>query len=505
MSFTEEFDIALRARCSVIYIVTHEEDRVMQDVELVRIRQKKQLLVWDLAGGFSDGSAKGNPVTALTKIAEDKDDGRIYVLKDYHRFIDDNLVNRTLRNLASALLETRKNIVICAPVLRIPPELYEDVYVLDYEYPDFSCITEFVRMIIDPKTVSVRLNATQMEILLKAFQGLTTAKIRTILAKAAVKYGAIDERAIGLVLDEKEQFIKRTQVLQFYPSLQDISGIGGLDVLKSWIECRGKAFSELAKNYMLPLPKGLLLVGIQGTGKSLSAKAIAKNWNMPLLKLDVGRLMGSLVGESESRTREMIRTAEAMSPCVLWVDEIDKAFAGVTGPQGDSGVASRMFGSFITWMQEKTKPVFIVATANNIDALPPELLRKGRFDEIFFVNLPTRQERFEIFELHLEKRRPGCARNFDVHTLAAETKGFSGAEIEQVIVDAMYNAFDAQREFCTEDILHSIENTVPLAKACEEQIGKLKSFAAAGKARYASSVVSDDESNGGGSFGKLGF
>lgn len=505
MSFIDDFSIAMRARCSIMYIVTHEEERAMKDVDMVRLQQRKQLFVWDVASGYQDGSAKGNPAAALVKIAEDKDDGRLYVLKDFHRFVDDNIISRMLRNLASSLLQTHKNVVICSPILRIPPELFEDVYVLDYAYPDYQCIVEYVRQVIDPKTVQVKMNAVQMEILTRAFQGLTTNKIRTIIAKAAVKYNVIDERAIGLVLDEKEQFIKRTQVLQFYPSLEDTSGIGGLDVLKSWIECRGKAFSSRARDYKLPVPKGLLLVGIQGTGKSLTAKAIAKNWNMPLLKLDVGRLMGSLVGESESRTREMIRTAEAMAPCVLWVDEIDKAFAGVTGPQGDSGVSSRMFGSFITWMQEKTKPVFIVATANNVDSLPPELLRKGRFDEIFFVNLPTAEERAEIFELHLEKRRPGASRSFDIHRLAAASRALSGAEIEQVIVDAMYNAFDQEREFATEDILNSIAETVPLSKSCEEQIGKLKTFAAAGKARYASSGGGDDDSSTGGSFGKLGF
>ena len=242
---------------------------------------------------------------------------------------------------------------------------------------------------------------------------------------------------VELILEEKRQTIRQTQILDFYPTTEDITDIGGLDNLKDWLIRRGGSFSAKARQYGLPYPKGLMLVGIQGTGKSLSAKAIAHHWHLPLLRLDVGRLFGGLVGESESRTRQMVQLAEALAPCVLWIDEIDKAFAGADG-RGDSGTSSRVFGTFITWMAEKTSPVFVVATANNIQSLPPELLRKGRFDEIFFVGLPSRDERRSIFSVHLTRLRPQALQRYDLDRLAYETPDFSGAEIEQTLIEAMH-------------------------------------------------------------------
>ncbi|NEP85187.1 MAG: AAA family ATPase, partial [Okeania sp. SIO3B3] len=240
-----------------------------------------------------------------------------------------------------------------------------------------------------------------------------------------------------------------------------------------------------ARQYGLPHPRGLLLVGIQGTGKSLTAKAIAHHWHLPLLRLDVGRLFGGLVGESESRTRQMISIAEALAPCVLWIDEIDKGFAGLKS-QGDAGTTSRVFGTFITWLAEKKSPVFVVATANNIQSLPPEILRKGRFDEIFFVGLPNQEERTAIFEVHLSRLRPHNIKNYDINRLAYETPDFSGAEIEQSLIEAMHIGFSQNREFTTEDILESASQIIPLARTAEEQIKFLQDWAAAGRARLAS-------------------
>jgi SpoVK/Ycf46/Vps4 family AAA+-type ATPase len=247
------------------------------------------------------------------------------------------------------------------------------------------------------------------------------------------------------------------------------------------------AFSEEARTYGLPNPKGVLLMGIQGTGKSLCAKAIAHLWRLPLLRLDVGRLFGSLVGQSESRTRQTIQLTEALAPCILWMDEIDKAFAGMGGTSTDSGTSQRVFGTLLTWMQEKSSPVFVVATANNIDALPPELLRKGRFDEIFFINLPSQAEREQIFMVHLQRFRPTTMRNFDVEHLAQLASEFSGAEIEQAIIEGMYRAFHENRDVCTDDIESAIKDTVPLASTAREQINYMKNWAAQGRARIASS------------------
>ncbi|MGB3616294.1 MAG: AAA family ATPase, partial [Elainellaceae cyanobacterium] len=255
--------------------------------------------------------------------------------------------------------------------------------------------------------------------------------------------------------------------------------------LKEWLLRRGSAFSEKARQYGLPHPRGLLLVGIQGTGKSLTAKAIAHHWHLPLLRLDVGRLFAGLVGESESRTRQMMQLSEAMAPCILWIDEIDKAFTGADG-RGDSGTTGRVFSTFITWLSEKTSPVFVVATANNIQALPPEMLRRGRFDEIFFIGLPSQDERNSIFKVHLSRLRPHNAKGYDLSRLAYETPDFSGAEIEQIIIEAMHTAFSQDRDFTTDDILEAASQIVPLARTAKEQTQALQDWAASGRARLAS-------------------
>jgi SpoVK/Ycf46/Vps4 family AAA+-type ATPase len=306
-----------------------------------------------------------------------------------------------------------------------------------------------------------------------------------VLARAIASHGEIQPEDVELVLEEKRQTIRQTQILDFYPATEKISDIGGLDNLKDWLLRRGGAFSERARAYGLPHPRGLLLVGIQGTGKSLTAKAIAHHWHLPLLRLDVGRLFGGLVGESESRTRQMIQVAEALAPCILWIDEIDKAFAGIGG-KGDAGTTSRVFGTFITWLAEKSSPVFVVATANDIQALPPEMLRKGRFDEIFFVGLPSQEERKAIFTVHLSRLRPHNLKNYDIDRLAYETPDFSGAEIEQTIVEAMHIGFSQNRDFSIDDILEAASQIVPLARTATEQIQFLQDWAAAGKARLAS-------------------
>ncbi|MFN5471663.1 MAG: AAA family ATPase, partial [Pseudanabaena sp.] len=302
---------------------------------------------------------------------------------------------------------------------------------------------------------------------------------------AIAEHNCLRSEDVELILEEKRQSIRQTQILEFYPSTTEISDIGGLDNLKEWLLRRGGAFSDRARKYGLPHPRGLLLAGIQGTGKSLTAKAISHHWHLPLLRLDVGRLFAGLVGESESRTRQMIQLAEALSPCVLWIDEIDKAFSGIEG-RGDSGTTNRVFGTFLTWMAEKTSPVFVVATANNIRALPPELLRKGRFDEVFFVGLPNQEERSQIFSVHLSKYRPHNIRAYDIDRLAYETPDFSGAEIEQGIIEAMHIGFSQNRDFTTDDVLEAASQIVPLAQTAQQEIQVLQEWAASGKARLAS-------------------
>ena len=270
--------------------------------------------------------------------------------------------------------------------------------------------------------------------------------------------------------------------IALYKKIEDL---GGLDNFKSWVKLRSEAFSQAALNYGLPYPKGLLLVGVQGTGKSIAAKIIANEWNLPLLRLDFGRLFASLVGQSESRVRKMIDIAEALSPCVLWVDEIDKAFAGAHG-SGDSGTTSRVLATFITWLSEKTSPVFVVSTANNIEAIPPEIIRKGRFDEVFFLGLPNKEERNSIFNVHLNKYRPDKIENFQVSLLSDLSTDFSGAEIEQVVIESMRLGFNEKREFTTEDIIYSIQSLVPLAKTKSKELKLLQEWAESGNVANAS-------------------
>jgi len=404
-------------------------------------------------------------------------------LRDFHRFLEDISISRKLRNLARTLKSQPKNLILIAPQVEIPSELTEVFTVLDFPLPNASEMrTEIQRLI---SSTGKNLPDKLLDELVRAAQGLSLERIRRVLARCLASTGQIEPEDVELILEEKRQSIRQTQILDFYPTTEQIADIGGLDTLKDWLLLRGSAFGEKARSYGLPNPRGLLLVGIQGTGKSLTAKAIAHHWHLPLLRLDVGRLFGGLVGESESRTRQMIGLAEALAPCVLWIDEIDKAFGGVES-KGDGGTTSRVFGTFINWLAEKQSPVFVVATANNIQALPPEMLRKGRFDEIFFVGLPSQEERVAIFNVHLSRLRPHNCKNYDVKRLAYETPDFSGAEIEQTIVEAMHIGFSQNRDFSTDDILEAASQIIPLARTAQEQIQFLQDWANAGKARLAS-------------------
>ncbi|MGD2182313.1 AAA family ATPase [Lusitaniella coriacea] len=490
MSFSDEFELLLRACYPLIYIPTSEEERL--EVAIARSAKRvgnRTLYIWDFVDGYQDnpnnaGVGRRNPLQALEFLEQlpEKVAG-VFLLRDFHRFLEDISIARKLRNLARRLKSQAKNIVLVAPEIAIPPDLTEVFTVVDFPLPTAGEIRAEVERLLASGGQS--LPDTLLDDLVRSAQGLSVERIRRVLTRAIAAHGKLESEDVEWVLEEKRQSIRQTQILDFYPTTEQISDIGGLDNLKDWLLRRGGAFSERARAYGLPHPRGLLLVGIQGTGKSLTAKAIAHHWHLPLLRLDVGRLFGGLVGESESRTRQMINLAEALSPCILWIDEIDKAFSGIDG-KGDSGTTSRVFGTFINWLADKQSPVFVVATANNIQTLPPEMLRKGRFDEIFFVGLPSQEERQAIFEVHLSRLRPHNLKNYDVSRLASETPDFSGAEIEQTLIEAMHIGFSQNRDFTTNDILEAASQIVPLARTAQEQIQYLQNWAAAGKARLAS-------------------
>jgi SpoVK/Ycf46/Vps4 family AAA+-type ATPase len=490
MSFSDDFDLLLRARYSLIYIPTHEEERVeMAIAQAAKILGDRAVYTWDFVDGYQGnpndaGTAQRNPLQALEFVERlTATAPAVFVLRDFNRFLEDIAVSRKLRNLARLLKSQPKNIVVLASDLNIPSDLSEVFHVLDFPLPSSDDIRRDVEQFL--AATGTALPAKALDDLVRSGQGLSLERIRRVLARAIATHGQLSADDVELILEEKRQSIRQTQILDFYPARENMSDIGGLDHLKDWLLRRGGAFSEQARQYGLPHPRGLLLVGIQGTGKSLTAKAIAHHWHLPLLRLDVGRLFAGLVGESESRTRQMIQLSEALAPCILWIDEIDKAFAGFEG-RGDAGTTSRVFGTFITWLAEKTSPVFVVATANNIQTLPPEMLRKGRFDEIFFVGLPTTEERQAIYEVHLSRLRPHNLAAYDLERLAYETPDFSGAEIEQSIIEAMHLGFSQNRDFTTEDLLESVSQIIPLAQTAHEQVQFLQDWAASGKARLAS-------------------
>lgn len=490
MSFSDEFNLLLRARYPIIYIPTREEERVEAAIsQAAKLQGDRAVYTWDFVDGYQGnpndvGFGKRNPLQALEFVEKlPMSAPAIFILRDFHRFLDDISISRKLRNLTRLLKSQPKNLVLLSSQIAIPDDLTEVLTVLEFPLPGAADIkTEIERLL---SATGQQLESKNLDDLVRSCQGLSIERIRRVLARAFALHSELRSEDIELILEEKRQTIRQTQILDFYPATEAISDIGGLDNLKDWLIRRGGSFSDRARQYGLPHPKGLMLVGIQGTGKSLTAKAIAHHWHLPLLRLDVGRLFGGLVGESESRTRQMIQLAEALAPCVLWIDEIDKAFAGVDS-RGDAGTTSRVFGTFITWMAEKKSPVFVVATANNIQSLPPEMLRKGRFDEIFFVGLPTQEERKSIFSVHLSRLRPHNLKQYDLDRLAYETPDFSGAEIEQTLIEAMHIGFSQNRDFTTDDILESASQMVPLARTAKEQIEFLQDWAAAGKARMAS-------------------
>ncbi|MFX1538549.1 MAG: AAA family ATPase [Promethearchaeota archaeon] len=487
----EKISILIRARYPLIYIVSWEEERVAVMLNTLATEAQKQLILWSTTEGFSNYSGKildgeaVDPFTALNHIIEYQKP-TIFVLKDFHPFMKDPVIIRKLRDLKVHLNRLRKTCFIVSPVLEVPIELEKLISVIDFDFPTIELLDTVLQSIIEPlkdnPKVDVSLSAEEKEQVLKSALGLTLDEAESVFAKSLVEAKGF---VPSIIIKEKEQIIRKSGILEYYHSSEEIDDIGGLEYLKEWFSKRKRGFTEKARAYGLPFPKGLMLIGIPGTGKSLAAKAVASLWNLPLLRLDVGKVFGGIVGESEKNMRIAIKMAESVSPSILWIDEVEKGFAGVqSSNQTDAGTTSRVFGTFITWLQEKEKPVFVITTANNINQLPPELLRKGRFDEIFFVDLPSKTEREEIFFIHLSKRKRNPSK-FDLKTLMSLTKGYSGAEIEQSIIAAMFEAFSEDREVETTDVINSIEDIVPLSRLMKEEISELRTWSQA-RARLAS-------------------
>lgn len=486
-----ELETLIRARYPVVYVSSWEEMRVIQELDDISSRLGKALFVWTINDGIRPFKREGgldgegrqgtkDPLMALREIAQ-KPEPAIYVLKDFHAFINEAAIKRALRDLAGMLQASLKSVVILSPTVDIPLELEKDITIVDYPLPSRRHMRQLLKSIASDlennPQLKVDLSNGAQEAIVDAAVGLTLHEAENVIAKTLVAEGQLTAKEAPLIYSEKEQIIRKTGLLEYIRIQEDFGGIGGLDQLKEWLAKRQEGFTKRARDFGLPAPKGVLMLGVQGCGKSLCAKAVPKLWSLPLLRLDMGELFGSLVGESETNVRRAIKLAESVAPVVLWIDEIDKGFSGIeSSAYSDSGTTARVFGSILTWLQEKTSSVFVIATANNVEVLPPELLRKGRFDEIFFVDLPTLEERMDIFKIHLDKRRRP-SENYDVQGLAKQADGFSGAEIEQAIVSALFDAFYEEKELETRHIIAAIDETVPLSKLMAEEIDSRRRWA----------------------------
>jgi len=465
----------IRAGYPGLYLVSPEEQRV--DAEMKQIAQdlKYSLHVWSVVDGLVDTkkhttTAANDPLEALVAI-KDMGEKTIILLRDFHLFLQDPnpILIRQLKDVLQEAKTKSKTLIILGCRLCLPPELEHELTVIEFALPG----KEELRTVLDGIIESAQLKGVegeQRDKILDAASGLTTIEAENAFALSVAESKGVNPE---IVAREKAQAVKKNGILEIVETKESLESIGGLDVLKEWLLKRRHAFSQRAIEYGLPTPKGLLIIGIPGTGKSLTAKATARVFGVPLLKLDAGRIFAGLVGQSESNLRAVIQTAEAIAPCCLWIDEVEKGFSGTKSSNAtDGGTSSRVFGSFISWMQEKKAPVFVVATANDVSQLPPEMLRKGRFDELFFVDLPNQQEREAIWEIQIGKYSRD-AKDFDIVQLAKVTEGLTGSEIENAFVEALYQAFDAEKEPTDLTIAGVLTEFVPLSQLMAEQIAGL--------------------------------
>ena len=489
MSFEEEIVLFIKAKSPLIYIVCAEEERVEYALRrLMTSKLKRVVYSWDFVNGFTPNvlneSYKRNPFEALSRVRNMFSQVPSLILfKDFQNFLSDLSISRELRNLLPIIRTQPKTLVFVSNQKIVPNELIDKFVFIEFGFPNVIEIEKELSRLFN--TLNINLSNEVFTLLVNSCRGLSLEKIRHLIAKSIASKKQLDFSTVDLILHEKQQIISRTEILEFWQPGEHLQDIGGLEGLKSWLNKRRLHFSESAKNYGLPVPRGILLVGVQGTGKSMTAKAIANDWFLPLLRLDTGRLFGGVVGESERRIREMIEIAESLSPCVLWIDEIEKSLSNTT-QAGDSGTTSRVLSTLLTWLAEKKAFVFVVATANALENIQLELIRKGRFDEIFFLDLPTKNERKSIFDVHLKSFRPESWEMYDTNELSQLTPSFSGAEIKQLIIEAMYQAFSEGREFKNQDIIKEIDRSIPLAKLHQESVQKLQSWARSGRIRLGS-------------------
>jgi len=500
MTLKENLSRYLDAGFPILYINTFEEANAEEIIK--QVADRRTIATWSKARGYGEFSTKSGEWTVPTskemfenlnsvlnsKVSNIKDMNRsIFVIKDAHIELEDNDTIAAIKEIAVKISSGIDSCVIfISPVVKVPVELEKYITILETDYLGYNEICKIIKDFSEENGIT--LTDKLLEDMAIAFKGLSEFEIENILALAVADDGSLSRKDLGLIFEQKKQMILKSGILEMIPLKESIDDIGGLENLKTWLKRKAKVITNMnsAEKFGVDMPKGVLIAGVPGCGKSLCAKAAAKLFEVPLLRLDMGKLMGKYLGESEANLRKAINLAEAISPCVLWVDELEKAFAGIGGDGGHE-VTTRLFGSFLTWMQEKTSGAFVVATANDITKLPPELLRKGRFDEIFYVGLPKDDERSTIFKIHIGKRRKDDLNNIKVEELVAKTKGYSGADIEGVVREAVEYAFAEEKEhLTTDDILNAIKDTNSLSVIMKESLDKMAKEYEARKLKNAS-------------------
>ena len=482
----EELRLLIKSRHPILYVESHEEERLEQLLGAVSNELERTLFVWSVTRGLCRHLVETpvyetqDPAKVLGHIRAARVPA-IYLLRDFHPYLKEPGLIRTLRELAQESEPLKVTLVLSAPSLELPPDLRKLAARYELKLPSED---ELRRAVIDTfrdlnqnEEFQYRLDPSQLTKLVRNLKGLTLSEVRRAISRCVFDDNILDASDLPQALEAKRERIEQSGFLEFIEVGEEMASLGGLHSFKGWLKRFQAGFSERARKMGLRPPRGVMLVGVQGCGKSLAAKTIAREWSLPLLRLEAGRLLDKFVGESEKNLRNTFDLAEATAPVILWIDEIEKAFAGSSSSDADAGLGRRMFGSFLTWMQEKKETVFVAATANDLSKTPPELLRKGRFDEIFFVDLPDAQERREMFSIHLKMRRQD-SHSFDVDALVEASDGFSGAEIEQVVVTSLYGVLaENAAQLTTEHLVAELGNTVPLSRSRREYVNNLREMA----------------------------
>jgi len=467
----EELRVLIRSGWRLIAIETFEEDRALSLLERVAEGSERALLRWSVASGFGAGGAGAGSLDAGIKSIAEVGEPAIFVLLDAQRLLDDPCALRRLRDLLPDLGSRRQTVVLMGPALDVPLELLRETGRVDLPLPNAAELRVLFAKVLEQASGPAPPDGA-LDDAVRGALGLTAAEAVRVFRKACRVGGGLNDAAIAEIVGDKRRALRRTPALSFHEDQSTLDHVGGLGELKRWLAERRRAFGDEARRFGLPTPRGLLLLGVQGCGKSLCAKAVAREWQFPLLRLDLAAAFGSLSQSPEMAIREAMLVAESLAPAVLWIDEIEKGFSA----SAKDSSSSRVFGAFLTWLSEKASPVFVVATANDVSGLPPELLRRGRFDELFFVDLPTPRERAEILTIHL-RRRGRDPLHYNVQELSEQAERLTGAEIEQVVTAALYTAFAEKRELSESDLVNAITETVPLYDTYEERIKELRDWA----------------------------